>query len=75
MQNAIMFFQLLPAIIQALMAIESAIPGQGEGEKKLALVRSLLETVDVNSKAMWPTISAMITLLVKTFNETGAFKK
>ena len=75
MQFAITILQLIPAIIQAMKAIEEAIPGQGAGEQKLALLRGILETADSSIKAMWPALSSVITLLVKTFNETGAFKK
>lgn len=74
--NAIVtIFQLIPAIIAALKAIEDAIPGEGEGEKKLAAVRGMLEAVDGGVSKLWPQISGVITVLVKLFNDTGVFAK
>ena len=42
MDKIILIFKLIPAIIVAIQAIEEAIPGQGEGEKKLEAVRQML---------------------------------
>ena len=46
MQAIITIVQLLPALIAAIKAIEEAIPGQGQGEAKLAAVRGIIEAVD-----------------------------
>lgn len=68
-------FQLIPAIIAAMKAIEEAIPGQGAGEQKLMAIRQMLEAIDVSFKTMWPQVSSVIAVLVNLFNTTGVFKK
>lgn len=74
--NAIVtIFQLLPAIIAALKAIEEAIPGAGQGEAKLAAVRAMLEAVDGGVGKLWPQVSGVVSVLVKLFNDTGVFAK
>ena len=73
---------LLPMIIEAIKAIEAAIPGEGNGEKKLGLVRAILEGAyqagdagsvgDFNS--VWPAIARTVSAAVALLNSTGAFK-
>lgn len=75
MNTVVTIFQLIPAIIAAMKAIEDAIPGSGTGEQKLAAIRGMLEVVDGSYKSMWPQISGVITVLVGLFNNTGVFKK
>jgi len=75
MNVIVTIFQLIPAIIAALKAIEEAVPGEGQGEKKLAAVRGMLEAVDGGVSNLWPQISGVITVLVKLFNDTGVFAK
>ena len=75
MNTIITIFNLIPAIISALKAIEEAIPGEGKGEAKLAAVRGMLEVVDSGIGKLWPQISGVVTVLVKLFNETGVFGK
>ena len=75
MQNIIIIFQLIPAIITAMKAIEDAIPGQGAGEQKLAAVRGMLEVVDGSISKLWPQISGVIGVLVNLFNSTKVFTK
>ncbi len=75
MQNILIVFQLIPAIIQALKAIEEAIPGSGQGEAKLAAVRQMLEAVDGGVAKLWPQISGVVASLVTLFNSTGVFGK
>lgn len=75
MNTLTMILQLIPALIAAIKAIEEAIPGTGEGEKKLAAVRGIIEIVDASSKAVWPAIAGTISVLVKLMNDTGVFKK
>lgn len=74
--NAIVtILNLLPALITAIKAIEDAIPGNGQGEQKLAAVRAILEVVDGSVAKLWPQISAVVGVLVGLFNSTGVFKK
>ena len=74
MQTLLTIAQLLPAIIAAIKAIEDAIPGQGQGEAKLAAVRGIIEAVDASYKSLWPQLQPIIGVLVGLFNKTGAFK-
>lgn len=75
MQNILIIFQILPAIINALKAIEEAVPGQGNGEAKLAAVREMVEVVDGGLKPLWPQLLGVISSLVSLFNKTGVFSK
>lgn len=67
--------QLLPAIITAIKAIEEAIPGQGQGEQKLAAMREILEAASSQASTLWPTLEKAIGILVGLFNKTGTFAK
>lgn len=67
--------KMLPVIIAAIKAIEDAIPGNGKGEQKLAMLRQILELADGTITSLWPTIESVVKVLVKTFNDTGVFKK
>lgn len=73
MGNILIIFQILPAIINALKAVEEAIPGQGHGEAKLAAVREMVEVVDGGLKPLWPQMLGVISSLVSLFNKTGVF--
>lgn len=73
---------LLPALIEAIKAVEEAIPGEGKGEQKLIAVRQILESVDefaddlgMTFQELWPTIEKVIKTLVDLFNKTGAFEE
>jgi len=65
---------LIPALIQAIKAIEEAIPGEGKGEMKLAAIRQIIETVYGQAFTLWPTLKSVVDILVKTFNATGVFQ-
>lgn len=67
--------KMLPVIIAAIKAIEDAIPGNGKGEQKLAMLRQILELTDSTITNLWPTIESVVKVLVNTFNDTGVFKK
>lgn len=71
MNNIIIVLKLLPAIIEAMKAIEAAIPGKGAGEAKLAAIREILEGVDSTISGSWPAIQTAIGVLVKLFNAQG----
>lgn len=75
MNTIVIILQLIPALIQAMKAIEEAIPGSGQGEQKLTAIRQIIEAVDANIAKMWPTISSVVGVLVRVFNDTGVFKK
>ena len=75
MEKVMLVLKMLPAIIAAIKAIEEAIPGNGQGEQKLAALRQILELTDGAISNLWPTIEAVVKVLVRTFNDTGVFKK
>lgn len=73
---------LLPLLIDAVKAVEAAMPGVGQGAQKLAIIRSTLQaafSVVDNTVAtfdqVWPAMEKTVTAVVSTFNATGAFKK
>jgi hypothetical protein len=74
-QKAIAIFNLLPAIVIAIKAIEDAIPGAGRGKEKLAALREMLSAIDGAFDELWPQISSIVAVLVSTFNSVGTFKK
>lgn len=74
--------QLLPAIIEAIKAIEAAIPQSGQGAQKLALVRELIEAAfeavqdaGVTFADVWPAIQRIVAKIVAAFNASGIFAK
>jgi hypothetical protein len=66
---------LLPAIIEAIKAIEAAIPGQGKGEQKLAAIRGIIAASYEQASAIMPIIERVVGVLVDTFNAVGVFRK
>ena len=73
---------LLPSIIDAVKAIEAAIPDSGKGNEKLKLIENVLSTTyDQSNKAfgtfeqVWPALQGTVKAIVDTFNSTGIFKK
>jgi len=74
--------ELLPALLEAIKAIESAIPESGSGKQKAELVRGALQAAyEVGGKSIatfeqiWPALQATIGVAVSTFNSIGVFKK
>lgn len=72
---------MLPAIIEAIKAIELALPDGGKGEEKLNAVRGVLEAgyavaedKDQPFEVLWPAIQRAIAALVTLFNRAGVFK-
>lgn len=72
--------QLLPLIIDAMKAVEAAIPQAGSGSAKLAFVKGMITDVaeiadDVDKKVFGAAIEKAIALAVSLFNTVGIFKK
>lgn len=72
---------LLPMLIQVIRSVEEAIPGQGKGEQKLVMVRSVLEAAfdasnDIESSfdELWPALQRAIAAIVTALNSSGEFK-
>lgn len=71
-------FQLMPVVIIAIKAVEDAIPGEGKGEAKLAVIRETLEgiyntTTDtgIAFASVWKVMENQIKILVQAFNREG----
>lgn len=71
MDKIIFIFKLLPAIIQAMKALEEAVGEAGKGPEKLQAVREMLEQIDSGVAAVWPQVAGVIGVLVKLFNKNG----
>jgi hypothetical protein len=66
---------LIPALIEAMRAIEDAIPGNGKGEQKLAALRGIIAVSYEQAAAIMPIVERVIGVLVDAFNAVGVFKK
>lgn len=73
---------LLPVLIAAIHAVEEAIPGEGRGEQKLAMIRAALQVAYDTSEevlpqfeTIWKMMAPLISMTVTTFNQTGVFSK
>lgn len=75
MQNIFMVLKLLPLIIEAIKALEAAIPMTDKGGEKMAALREVLTVADGAVDALWPTIEKVVGILVGLFNKTGVFSK
>ena len=65
---------LVPAIISAIKAIEELFPESGKGVEKLDLIRGILETINEQSKELWPIIEKVVGVVVSFCNAMGIFK-
>lgn len=70
---------LFPQIIQAVQAVEAAMPEGTAGTTKLALVQTILQTsytaeqsAAVAFEKIWPTINSVITTVVADFKAVKA---
>jgi hypothetical protein len=73
---------LLPLLLQAIKAVEQAIPDTGKGSEKLELIKGLVQTsydtsskLSVSFEQLWPTVQGTVQAIVNAFNKTGTFKK
>jgi len=74
--------QLLPIIIEAIKAIEAAMPAGGNGAAKMEVIKTTVQSAmtvadqaEHTFEAVWPTISAMSSGVVSLFNAVGLFTK
>lgn len=77
-----LIISLLPLLIDAIKAIEAAMPGTGKGATKLAAVQSIVESAYKASSDALPPFEDIVPVLQKTvesiiagFNVTGVFAK
>ncbi len=67
--------KLLPAIIEAVKAVENLVSDTGQGAAKLQAIREILEAVSSQSATLWPEIQRVIAIIVALANKTGVFPK
>jgi hypothetical protein len=74
--------QLLPMLGQIVQAVENIMPLPGQGAKKLALVRQILDNaykiagdLTIAFDTLWPLISGAIASIVTLNNATGVFSR
>lgn len=67
--------KLLPAIIDAVKAVEALVPGSGQGASKLQAIREILEAISDQATTLWPEIQRVIAVIVALANKTGIFQK
>ena len=86
MANAIaiikLVLSLLPTLIEAVKAVEAALPQSGQGAQKLALIRQTLESAFgvagdavATFDSVWPALEKVVGAVVGLFNRTGEFNK
>ncbi len=80
-QTAKAVFEFLPAVVAGVTQVEAAFPSTA-GAAKLDIVKSVLSSaynaeqeVTVAFESLWPTISGVITALVKSYHDSGLFTK
>jgi len=72
--------QLLPLLIDAVKAVEAAVPSAGQGSTKLETVKNLVMSVlditqDVDNKNLGSALDKAISLVVTLLNKSGVFTK
>jgi hypothetical protein len=82
LEIARLILSLLPVLIQAIRAAEEAIPGEGKGEAKLAMIRGILEAAYSTATdalgtfdQLWPALQSTISAVVQAFNKAKVFPK
>ena len=73
--TTLLILSLVPAIIEAIHAVENAIPMSGQGKIKADLVLGILESGGEIAKEVIPAIMKTITSIVTALNLAGIFKK
>jgi hypothetical protein len=73
---------LMPQVLAMIQVIENQFPQQGQGAKKLEMIRAALEnsfhTIEqtaVTFEQLWPVLGPIINGAVSIFNSAGVFQK
>lgn len=81
-QTLRLILTLLPLIIEAVRAIEAALPDGGKGDAKLTVVRQSIEAgyavasdTATTFEVVWPALERTVSAVVTMFNTVGAFRK
>ncbi len=84
MKTLLAILKLFPVILEAVRAVEAAIPLPGQGAKKLDLILEILKSAydassDLAKEFSWQKLAAivvpMIARIVDLHNELGLFTK
>ena len=84
MKTLLAILRLLPVILEAVRALESAIPLPGQGKKKLDLILQIIKSAydasstlakDVSFEKLVAVIVPMIARIVDLHNALGLFEK
>ena len=84
MKTLLLVIKLLPLLLDAVRAVESAIPLPGQGKKKLDFVLDILKgaydgSMELRGQFTWEGLVAivlpMISRIVNFHNELGLFQK
>ncbi len=71
--NYLQLLKLIPAIIDSIKAVESAVPLSGKGKEKLDAVIGMVIATNDALKQFVPQITNIIGILVKLFNLTQSW--
>ena len=66
---------LIPSIINAIKAVEEAIPGSGNGKTKLTIILDSIMAASKEATALVPALTSVIGIIISGFNASGVFKK
>lgn len=73
---------LLPVVIEAIKALEAAMPEEGAGAQKLEIIKTTIAKAYDNAsdavgtfESIWPVLSTMVGAIVAAYNALGVFKK
>jgi hypothetical protein len=75
LQNIIAILALIPALLEAIRAVEAAIPMSGQGKAKTAMILQIIEATNEGARSMLPLVEKAIAIVVATLNAVGIFKK
>ena len=84
MKTLLAILKLLPVILEAVRALESAIPLPGQGKKKLDLILDIIKSAydassslakDISFEKLVAVIVPMIARIVDLHNTLGLFQK
>jgi len=75
MQTLLAILSLIPLLIKVIMSVEEAFPIAGAGKEKLAMVKGMMEASYNGMSTLMPTVEKIISIIVETANNIGAFKK
>lgn len=71
--NYLQLLQIIPAIITAIKAVESAVPGSGKGKEKLDAIIAVATAANDTLNQSVPQLTNIVGILVKLFNLTQSW--